>query len=171
MSREDWAGPLLSILAVVLATGLLVACGSGASTADELGDKTDSGLVAFGEEGSDSEREQATETVSEFLAARSAGDWETACEQIASAMVDKLEHLAVTSTSLSDKSCASFLGTYVELSPEEMSEKSVEDGVLRRSGKRGYLIYFGAHEVVCAMPLEEDGGEWKVAAVSAKRLS
>lgn len=170
MSREDWQKPLLALLLIALTAALLAACG-GDSSADKFGDKTDSGLVAFGEEGSNSELEQASETVSEFLAARSAGDWETACEQIASAMVGKLEHLAATSTSLSDKSCASFLGAYVELSPAELSEKSVEEGVLRRSGKRGYLIYFGAHEVVCAMPLEEDGGEWKVAAVSAKQLS
>ncbi len=172
MSGDRWTGALPVLLAVALASALLAGCGGGSSNAtDQFRGKTDSALVAFGEEGSTAEREQATETVSTYLAARSKGDWETACEQVAEPMVDKLEHLAVTSTSLHDKSCASFLEAYVQLSPEEQSEKSAEDGALRHSGQRGFLIYLGANEVVCAMPLEEDGGEWKVAAVTAKRLS
>ncbi|HVY78621.1 MAG TPA: hypothetical protein VG898_08965 [Solirubrobacterales bacterium] len=172
MSKHRGIASILALFVIALAAAALTACGEGnSSAAERFGEETDSGLVAFGAEGSDGEREQATETVSEFLAARSAGDWKTACEQIASSMVDKLEHLATTSTSLDDKSCASFLAAFVQLSSEELSEKEVGEAALRRSGKKGFLIYFGADEVVRAMPLEMDDDEWKVAAVSAKQLS
>lgn len=170
MRSARWAKPLWALAVIALAAASLSACGGGSSNADRFGDKTDSGLVAFGEEGSDSEREQAIETTSEYLTARSAGDWKVACEQLTSDLVAKLEHLAVTSTSLDDKSCASFLASFVELSAEEQAEKSVDEAALRRSGKRGFLIYFGANEVVCAMPMEEEDGGWKIAAVTAKRL-
>jgi hypothetical protein len=164
--------PLLALVAVALAALLLAACGSGESSGvDQFRDKTESGLLDFGEEGEDPEREQASRAVSAFLAARSAGDWETACKQLTSQLVDKLERLATTSTSLPDKSCASFLEEFVQLSPEELSEKSTGDSGLRRAGQRGFLIYLCAGEVVCAMPLEEDEGKWKVGAISAKRLS
>lgn len=171
MGTGRWTNPLWALIAVALAAAFLAACGGDANGADQFRDKTDSGLVDFGEEGSDSEREQAIETVDQFLAARSTGDWKAACEQIASPVARKFERLAVSSTRLGDTSCASFLEAFVELSPEELSERGVEEGVLRRSGRRGYLIYFGANEVVCAMPLEDEDGEWKIALVSAKRLS
>jgi hypothetical protein len=163
---------LLALVAVALATALLSACGSDESSAiDQFRDKTESSILDFGEEGSESESEQANEAVSEFLAARSAGDWEAACEQIASAMVDKLENLAASSTSLADKSCPSLLDAFAQVSSAELSEESTGDGSLRQAGSRGFLVYSCAGDAVCAMPLEKDGGEWKVGTISAKRLS
>jgi len=157
---------------MALATVLLAACGSDESSdVDQFSEKTESALVTYGEEGDGSEREQAIETVSRFLAARSAGDWKVACEQLSGSLVEKFERLATTTTTLANNSCAPFLDAFVQLSAEELSEKDAEGGSLRQAGRRGFLIYFGAHEVVCAMPLEEEDGEWKVAAVSAKRLS
>jgi hypothetical protein len=161
----------LALVAIALAT-FLSACGSDDSSGiDQFRDKTESSILDFGEEGNESEGEQANETVSEFLAARSAGDWEAACEQIDSAMVDKLEKLASSSTSLPDKSCASLLDAFAQISAAELSEESTGDGSLRHAGSRGFLVYSCADDAVCAMPLKKDGGEWKVGAISAKLLS
>src|SRR6187551_1732337 len=92
---------LLAIFAVtVLATALLAACGDSGSTSgsDQFRDQTKSPLLDFGEEGSESELEQAGETVSELLAARSEEDWEATCAELSKSLLDKLENLATNST-------------------------------------------------------------------------
>jgi hypothetical protein len=150
----------------------IAACGDSGSASgiDQFSGKTDSPLLEFGEEGSASESKQANETVSAFLAARAKGEWRAACAQLSKALVEKLEKLATNSTGLSDTSCASFLETFVRLTPAQKSETSTEDGSLRQQGARGDLVYFGAKEAVNAMPLEAEGDGWRVAAIAAREL-
>jgi hypothetical protein len=162
----------LALAAIALAAALFAACGSEESSGtDRFRDKTESGILDFGEEGSETESEQASETLSEFLAARSAGDWKAACALVAGALVGKLENLAASSTSLDDETCASLLDAFAQISAAELSEESAEDGSLRYAGSKGFLVYSCADDAVCAMPLEKDGDEWKVGAISAKRLN
>jgi len=157
---------------MVLASGLLVACGSGSEEgSDQFRDQTKDPLLDFGEEGSGAELSQGEEVVRAFLAARGAGNWSRACAQLSREMLDKIEHLAVSSTNLGDKSCPSFLGTFIRLSAKERKETKVEaGGSLRRQGRNGYLIYYGNGEVVYAMPLGREGDAWKVASLSPQRL-
>lgn len=163
---------MAALVAAALLAALMSACGDSGSSGgiDRFSGKTDSPLLEFGEEGSGSETEQASETVSSFLAARAEGDWKTACAQLSKPLVDKLEKLAANSTGLSDTSCASFLETFTRLTPTQKGETSATGGVLRRQGEKGDLIYSGAEGAVEAMPLEADGGEWRVGAVSAREL-
>jgi hypothetical protein len=86
-------------------------------------------------------------------------------------LLDKLERLAASSTGLEDTSCPAFLDAFAVLSPEEKREGvEIEGGSLRHQGTKGYLIYSGPEEVVYAMPLGQQDSEWRVAALSAKRL-
>jgi hypothetical protein len=155
----------------LLAT-LAVACGDSGSSSNigQLQGKTDSPLLEFGEEGSDAELQQATETADAFLAARAKGNWRAACAQLSSPLVDKLETLASHSTGLEDTSCASFLEAFTRLTSAEKRETSAEGGALRHSGKRGYLLYPGTGNGVSAMQLEAEGGEWRVAAIAVREL-
>ncbi len=164
---------LLSALVGGALLALLGGCGdsSEASGSDQFRDQTKSALLDFGVEGSDSELEEAADAADAFLKARSKEDWEAMCSQLSRPMVDKLENLATNSTSLSDPSCASLLETFTQLSAQELDETSVDAGSLRHAGKRGYLIYSGGNELVYAMQMDEEGGEWRVAAISAKPLS
>lgn len=163
---------IAALVAAMLAAGILSACGGeDSSGTDQFRDATESSLLDFGKEGSESESEQASLVVSGFLAARAAGDWQSACQQLANALVEKLENLAAKSTGLEDKTCASLLDSFAEISAAELDEESAEGGSLRYAGNKGFLIYFCADDVVCAMSLEKDGDEWKVAGISAKRLS
>lgn len=158
----------------MLAAALLGACGGSASTngSDQFRGKTKSPLLDFGEEGSELELEETDELVSAFLAARSKEDWAATCGQLSKQMLDKLEHLATNSTSLKDTSCPAFLEAFVVLSPQEKRESAeIEGGSLRHQGEKGYLIYYGEEEVVYAMPLDREGKAWKIAAISAQRLS
>ncbi len=163
--------PVIFVLAA-LAAALLGACGdsSSASSSDQFRGQTKSPLLDFGEEGSDSELEEADEAVSDFLATRSKEDWTAICAQLSKPLLDKLEHLAISSTGLADKSCPAFLDAFVVLSPQEKKEgAAIDGGSMRRQGAKAYLIY-GQGKNVYATPLDEEDGEWRVAALSAERL-
>jgi hypothetical protein len=174
MGRNEWIRLLAILVVAALAATLLGACGDSGSSgdSDQFRDRTKSPLLDFGEEGSESELEQADEAVSDFLAAHSREDWEAACDLLSQPMLDKLERLATTSTGLDDPSCAAFLDAFAVVSAQEKVESAdIEGGSLRRQGTKGYLIYSGPEEVVYAMPLDQQGDEWRVAAISAQRLS
>jgi hypothetical protein len=165
-----------ALVAAVLAAVLLAACGSSSNSSDgsdQFRGKTDSALLDFGEEGSNDELSEASEAVHGFFLARSREDWPTACAQLSQAMLTKIEHLAISSTDLADKSCPSFLGAFTSLSDQERRDSTVVDdaGSLRQQGDHAFLIYYGANEVVYAMPLSLEGGAWKLASLSSKRLS
>jgi hypothetical protein len=173
MSRDKRIRLLAILVVAALGATLLGACGDSGSTSgsDQFRDQTKSPLLDFGEEGSESELEEASETVSDFLAAHSKEDWKATCDLLSKPMLDKLERLATTSTGLEDTSCPAFLEAFVALSPEEKSASTeIEGGSLRHQGAKGYLIYSGQGEVVYAMPLDQQGGEWRVAALSARSL-
>lgn len=161
-----------ALIAAALGAVLLTACGSSPSGSDQSSGKTDSGLLDFGEEGSDTELEAAAKAVHGFFSARSREDWPVACAQLSQAVLAKIEHLATSATDLADKSCPSFLGAFISLSDQERRDSTVVDaGSLRQREDHGYLIYYGAHEVVYAMPLSREGDAWKLASLSSKRLS
>lgn len=161
-----------TLLAAVLAAALLAACGSSNSGSDQFRDKTDSGLLDFGEESSASELDEAEQAVHSFFLARSKEDWPATCAQLSHALLTKIEQLAVSSTELQDKSCPSFLETFLRLSKREREEGgAIDAGSLRQQGAQAFLIYYGAGEVVYAMPLRKEGKAWRVDSLSPKRLS
>jgi hypothetical protein len=174
MGGTNWKRLLAVVAAAALAAALLGACGDSGSTegSDQFRDQTKSPLLDFGKEGSEAELEEADETVSAFLAARAKEDWAGTCAPLSKQLVDKLERLATGSTGLEDTSCPAFLEAFVVLTPQDKKEGAeIEGGSLRHEGAKGYLIYNGSGEVVCAMPLDREGDEWRVAAISPQRLS
>lgn len=173
MNRNERTRLLAVLIPAALAAVLLGACGDSGSTggSDQFRDQTKSPLLEFGEEGAESELEQAEALVSEFLAAHSKEDWEATCELLSKPMLDKLERLATNSTGLEDTSCPAFLEAFVVLSAQEKrGGAEIEGGSLRRQGAKGYLIYSGSEEVVYAMPLDQQNGGWRVAAISPQHL-
>lgn len=173
MSGKKTKWLIATLLAAALAAALLGACGSSDSSGSEqFRDKTDSGLLDFGEESGEAEREEAEETVQSFFSARSKEDWPATCAQISQALLSKIEHLAVSSTQLKDPSCPAFLEAFLSISEQEKQESTdIGASSLRQQGKQGFLIYSGASETVYAMPLSREGGAWKVGSLSPKQLS
>ena len=174
MGGTNRIGVLAIVAVAALAAALLSACGDSGSSegSDQFRDQTKSPLLDFGKEGSESELEEAGETVGAFLAARAKEDWAGTCAPLSKQLLDKLEGLATNSTGLEDTSCPAFLEAFVVLSPQDKKEGGeIEGGSLRHQGTEGYLIYDGPGEVVCAMPLDREGDEWRVAALSPQRLS
>lgn len=172
MNGEKAKWLVATLIAAALGAALLAACGSSSSGSDQFRDQTDSPILDFGEESSETELGKAGEAVQGFFLARSRKDWSTACAQLSPAMLAKIEQLATSSTDLEDKSCPSFLGAFTSLSEQERHDSTVVDaGSLREQGDKAFLIYSGAREVVYAMPLSRDGEAWKLASLSSKRLS
>jgi hypothetical protein len=164
---------LAALAAAALGAALLAGCGSSSSTgSDQFRDQTDSGVLDFGDEGSDAELEAAAEAVHGFFAARAEGDWQAACAQLSRSVLDKIEQLATSATELEEKSCPAFLQAFTRLTAQEREESTAIDaGSLRQQGARGFLVYYGARQVVYAMPLSNEEGSWKVASLSSKTLS
>jgi hypothetical protein len=169
LEKAKWLIAVLSVCA--LGTALLAACGSSTSGSDQFRDKTDSPLLDFGEESVGAELEEAADVVHAFLLARGREDWQATCAQLSAAMLSKIEHLATSSTDLKDPSCPFFLEAFLSLSERERQESTVDARSLRQQGAKGVLIYYGAGEVVYAMSMSKDGGKWKLASLSPKRLS
>jgi hypothetical protein len=162
---------IATLIAAALGAALLAACGGSAAGSDQFRDQTDSPVLDFGEEGDEAEMEAAADVVRGFYLARAHEDWAAACAQVGDAMLAKIEHLAISATELKDKSCPAFLEAFTRLSAAERRESTIVDaGSLRQQGGKAFLIYYGAKEIVYAMPLSEQGGAWKVASLSSERL-
>lgn len=162
---------MATLITAAFGAALLSACGSSASGSDQFRNKTDSPLLEFGEESSEAEQEAAAGVVQAFYLDRARGDWQGTCAQLSQDTLAKIERLATTSTGLADKSCPSFLKEFTRLSAHERRESTIVDpGSLRQQNERGFLIYYGAREIVYAMPLSKEGDAWKVDSLSSKSL-
>jgi hypothetical protein len=133
----------------------------------------DNSIQEFGEEGDESELQEAAEAVHGFFVTRAEGDWVGACSYLSKSMAEQLEQLAASSTQLQNKGCASFLEAFTSSLPASTWREvtTVDAGSLRHEGEQAFLIYYGAPDkTVYAMPLAEEDGEWKVGALSGDAL-
>lgn len=159
------------LFAAALGVTLLSACGSSTSGSDQFRDKTDSALLDFGEESDSAELEEAGQVVQSFLTARSKEDWSGTCTHLSAALRSKIEHLAVSSTQLEDKSCPAFLEAFLSISEQERrASAAIDAGSLRQQGAKAFLIYEAGGNVY-AMPLRKEGSAWKVDSLAPKQLS
>ncbi len=179
------------IFAVAALTGLLVlglvACG------DDEGPSQDSGPTASSNEaesqgesgaggsaadfepaplkvsGEGPELPEAAEAVHAFHVTRARDEWDATCSQIAEPLLEKLEGLASQSER---KGCAEFLEYFTtQMSNAAWREITVMDATdLRVEGQQAFLTYRGAGGKVYSMPLREEGGEWKMEALSASAM-
>jgi hypothetical protein len=127
----------------------------------------DNSIQEFGDEGGESELREMAEIVHSFFVARAEGRWSTACSHLAKRNVEQLEQLTTKS------SCSAALAAFTEpLSPQlEREVTTVDAGSFRHEGAQGFLIYYGAGGTVYSMPMFEEGGSWKVAALIGTALS
>jgi hypothetical protein len=132
----------------------------------------DNSIQEFGEEGDESELQEAAEAVHGFFVARAEGDWSAACGYLSKSMLEQLQQLAESSTALADKGCASFLEAFTTHLPASTWREitTVDAGSIRHEDEQAFLIYFGADKTVYAMPLAQEDGAWKVTALSGNAI-
>jgi predicted small secreted protein len=133
----------------------------------------DNSIQEFGDESDESELQEAAEVVHGFYVSRAAEEWDKACSYLAKPNVEQLEKLANQSAQSEGADCATVLKAFTQPLPAAVEREitTVDAGSLRHEGEQGFLIYFGPGHVKYAMPLRDEGGSWKVAALSGTTLS
>ena len=132
----------------------------------------DNSIQEFGDESDESELQEAAEVVHGFYVSRAAEEWDKACSYLAKSNIEQLEQLANQSPKSKGADCATVLKAFTRPLPASVEREitTVDAGSLRREGEQGFLIYYGAGHVKYAMPLRDEGGAWKVAALSGTTL-
>ncbi len=132
----------------------------------------DNSIQEFGGESDESELQEAAEVVHNFYLSRAAQEWDKACSYLAKSNIEQLEQLANQSAKSQGADCATVLKAFTRPLPAAVEREitTVDAGSLRRDGEQGFLIYYGAGHIKYAMPLREEGGAWKVTALSGTTL-
>lgn len=129
----------------------------------------DNSVQEYGEEADGSELQEVAELVHDFYVARASGAWSEACSYLSAGLRERFEELGAKSGT---KECVPFLKAFTSDLPAAVWREitDVDAASLRHDGQQAFLIYRGAKDVVYAMPLYEEGGEWKITALSAAAL-
>jgi hypothetical protein len=132
----------------------------------------DNSIQEFGDESDESELQEAAEVVHGFYVSRAAEEWDKACSYLSKSNIEQLEQLANQAAQSKGADCATVLKAFTRPLPASVEREitTVDAGSLRREGEQGFLIYYGAGHVKYAMPLTEEGGSWKVTALSGTTL-
>ena len=132
----------------------------------------DNSIQEFGDEGDESELQEAAEVVHGFYVSRAAEEWDKACSYLAKGNIEQLEQLGSQSPQFKNAGCAPILKAFTRPVPASVNREitTVDAGSLRHEGEQGFLIYYGAGHVTYAMPLRDEGGTWKVSALSGTTL-
>jgi hypothetical protein len=175
-------GPRVGLLLAILGLALLVAgCGGGGSSSSSQSTsaaaepsaqfRTKNGkntIPTFGEEASEAERETANAVVVESLEAREAADFKTQCETLNETGLEGIPNAK------NRRDCPAALKEFAEPLP---STKKIRKDTLsgsitafRVKGESGYALYHGNDGNDYALPLEKEGGSWKVSAVNTIKL-
>lgn len=133
----------------------------------------DNSIQEFGGESDESELQEAAEVVHGFYVARTEDQWDTACSYLSKSSIEGLEKLASQAPQSQGADCATVLKAFTRPLPADLEREvtTVDAGSLRREGDEGFLIYYGAGHETYAMPLIEEGGSWKLTALSGTTLS
>jgi hypothetical protein len=129
----------------------------------------DNSIQEYGEEADESELREVAEIVHGFYVARASGAWSEACSYLSAGLQKQFEQLA---SKAEVKGCAPFLEAFTTDLPAAVWREitDVDAASLRHEDEQAFLIYRGAKDVTYAMPLYEEGGEWKITALSASAL-
>jgi hypothetical protein len=145
---------------------------SGGGSAQFRSKGGDNSIQEFGDESGESELQEAAEVVHGFYVSRAAEEWDKACSYLAKSNIEQLEQLANQSAKSKGADCATVLEAFTQPLPASVEREvtTVDAGSLRHEGEQGFLIYYGAAHIKYAMPLRDEGGAWKVAALSGTTL-
>ena len=134
----------------------------------------DNSVQEFGEEAAAPELNAAAVALHNFLDARAEGNWAAACDYMSKGAVESFEKLAAQAKQIEDKSCAGVLEKLTNPAAKQGMKAEAEKanvGSLRVEGERSFVIYTGIDGTVLAMPMANEGGDWKVASLAGTPLS
>jgi len=131
----------------------------------------DNSIQEFGEE-SESELQEVAEIVHRFYVSRSEEKWDVACSYLAKPNVEQLVQLVSQSPQFKGADCSEALQAFTQPLPPALEREvtTVDAGSFRREDEQGFLIYYGPDRAVYSMPMREEDGTWKVAALSGSAI-
>jgi len=134
----------------------------------------DNSIQESGSEADASEVSEAAVALHGYLNARAEGEWANACSYMTAGVTAQLSQL--TAGASGDKKapgCAKLLAALSTGIPSAALREGAQAdvGALRVEGDSAFLLFHGAHGVDYFMPMAQEGGEWKVAAIAPSALS
>ena len=183
----QWGRTTIAIVAVAMLAAVLIAgCGSGSSSSsdsssassasasepskefnDPEGIKGIEPVATFGKESGESERQKASAVLAESLTARQEGDFATQCATLSK---QTLETAFSHGEGAADaaKCVAELESVSTPLAKTESVRADTLEGeiaALRVKGNRAFALYHGNDGNDYAVPMEKEGGTWKVGSV------
>jgi hypothetical protein len=134
----------------------------------------DNSVQEFGEEANTSELDAAATALHNFLDARAEGNWAAACNYMSKGVIESFEKLASQAKELEDTSCGGLLEKLTNPAAKSALKAEAEKadvGSLRMDGEQAFVIYTGTGGTILAMPMANEGGEWKVASLAGTPLN
>jgi hypothetical protein len=134
----------------------------------------DNSVQEFGEEAATTELEAAATVLHNFLDARAEGNWAAACEYLSQGAARSFEQVASRLEGIDDSSCGGILEGLTNPNARaalKAEAKAADVGSLRVEGGRAFVIYTGIDGTVMVMPMENEGGAWKVATIASTPIS
>lgn len=180
----------MRVIAAALLVGVLLAgCGGGASTgstadpssgaeasAQFLKATGPNELVEFGSEASQAEREAANSVLQKSFAARADANFAVQCATLSKEVAEKVQATAHVASN-GKKAPKGCLGRLKEMAtPLANSKEAREDRLsgpipaMRVEGKKAFALFHGTDGKNWVMPLEKEGGKWRVAALEEQEL-
>jgi hypothetical protein len=125
----------------------------------------DNSIPGFGEEADRAEVREAERAVNEYLDAREAGDWKTACALLSPEALQKLE-LVEKATRGKVKGCPKALEALAGGSPRSSRANLLVSGLAAVRVKRGsntaFALFHGPQGVDYVVPLLREPDSWKI---------
>jgi len=133
----------------------------------------DNSVQEFGEEGDETELEQAATALHDYLVARAEEDWAAACANLSEPVQEQLQGLASRSKDLAGEGCAATLQALTPKLPASVRREStiVDAGSLRLDDEQAFLIYRGAEGKTYTVLMIPEDGAWRVGSLAATPLS
>lgn len=134
----------------------------------------DNSVQEFGKEAGVSERDEAAAALHNFLDARAEGNWGAACSYMAKSIVESFEKLAAQAKEVQATDCAGIIEKLTNPAAKasmKAEAKQADVGSLRVEGDRSFIIYTGTEGTVLAMPMTNEGSNWKVGSLAGTPLN
>jgi hypothetical protein len=134
----------------------------------------DNSVQEFGEEADSTEFNAAAVALHNFLDARAEGNWGAACTYMAKEIVESFEKLASRAKQVEATTCSGILQALTNPAAKQSMKAEAEKanvGSLRIEGERSFVIYTGIEGTILAMPMVNEGGDWKVASLAGTPLN
>ena len=132
----------------------------------------DNSIQTFGAEAPAEERVQATRVFQAYLDARAAGEYALACSYMSAPIKEQLIAFGGQARGQAPPDCTQVMRAFTEGVPEQALRSAADINVLsmRVEGNQAFLLYRDGENLPFAVPMNEEGGNWKVAAPAGSAL-